>query len=570
MAQLQWNADRADRIFTFGSSTAANNARLETVSVVESNEYGADGTVLLGKILTFSVKALMVGSTAADLAARIKYARHSLNESKVQVIVALDTTNTYSYTPGFIQFDPPAGQDQILTATCSRNTPKPKKLTFPAFIGDTTTRVEFEFEVFVAWQGDETYADNRRGQAATFDAGISKLIYDVRWSFDDNFIPSITYSGAIEVLDSYSRSDIIDFINKKFPVTRSWKRESCDIQWTEESNDLPAGHTVSFTLQDAYKKRTIPTPATTGEAKIRLESNQSRTIKNLSGYFAAPHDVDNRELLALAFDILTKRMDIFGLDGRQTGADFLTNVSIGFDLFSSRVEFAYEAKVLGKLIDLEQVATLLSEDVREGMAVNRLPSSLDRGKPFGDKNGEAAVELNLPNEATKGYIYFSEVLTTRENSGAVVADETKEAEGGAVAEFKLAMKRRAYKANGGKVHVIRTGVMARAGQACEAPPVANALFQLSTQNNNDPDFAYIGGQVMVHGWRPGAIKGSSIHIMSYVYVYESLKVSSIENVKRWEASRNIAYDYSDQENVSGAVRPPGLDFVEPTTGPGGN
>ena len=145
------------------------------------------------------------------------------------------------------------------------------------------------------------------------------------------------------------------------------------------------------------------------------------------------------------------------------------------------------------------------------------------------------------------YIFIDERVIVEENPGVAVQSTTSGTVEGqlkqlgqtSISGISLLVKkaRKAFSKTDGKIIVIRAGVLARVGKAAEIPSPGDGVWTISSQDNKDPRFAYIGGKIWDKGEREGVIQGLSYHSVSYCYVYEALKLSSIQSIRSWQPDR---------------------------------
>ena len=227
------------KLFTFGSSTSgAREARIETVTVSESNEYADGGTIKVGTKLVFTVTGWIVGSSETDLKNKIRYARESLSDSAVYLAYQHQSgAASYAFSPW-----PAALESNSATpaAAPSRGTPKPVNLSFKRFAGDTTVAVEFQVEVF----STEPLGGN-------FPAGVKALWYDTRVTYDENYVPTMVVAGTIEINEEFDNWSIPAYIDIHFPRVKFWKRAPVEYQWSS------TGHTIEFAFTDKMLKREL-------------------------------------------------------------------------------------------------------------------------------------------------------------------------------------------------------------------------------------------------------------------------------------------------------------------------
>ena len=273
--------------FTFGASTTGTRtARIETVSVSEAKEYADGGVTPIGTMLTFTITGWIVGSSETDLKNRIRLARESLNESRAYLEYQhQDNVPSYSYTPGITASE---GNTPNPSSVPSRGTPKPTRLDFKRFAGDTTVQIEFQAEVFVTTplngpaesSGSSGDGFMLPGSGTTgsgnYDEGIKALWYDTRVTYDENYTPQVVVAGTFEVDENFEREKISVYIDNKFPRAKGWKRAPVEYQWSS------TGYTVEFAFTDKMIKRAFPPPITSGRAQVKLSSNRSRTVKTLN------------------------------------------------------------------------------------------------------------------------------------------------------------------------------------------------------------------------------------------------------------------------------------------------
>ena len=542
MAVFYYNT--GNKLFTFGESTSGTReARIEQVTVSESPEYADGGMIQVGRSLSFNVTGWIVGSDETDLKNKIRLARESLTDSGVYLEYQHKTgTPSYLFSPGRTATE---SNNADPSARPSRGTPKPVKVDFKRFAGDRTVSIEFQVEVF----STDTFG-------AGFPEGVRSMWYDTRITYDENYVPSQVVAGTLEVTESFDRYSIPKYIDQFFPLNAkqrgnkiAWKRAPVEYQWSS------TGHTIEFAFTDKMLRRSFPPPITSGDCKVKLSSTLSRTVKTLTGWFEAPPDASTTVMIAEAYKILNARFDVFGLAGNRGGSDFLTDLSITVDLFRSRIDFSFTAKVLGTLVTQDNVTKFLGEPSVGGKPEYKVPDHILRhaGKtvsvlgsdyPTTQKNetkptlrkdgGGSASTEKQESEDKRDYVYIDERVLVEEDTGKGVDWATGPLEGFEAGLIIATGKVRRERGRGqSRLIYIRSGVRVRVNKECEVPPPGDGTWTISSQKVADPQFSYLTGRVWQHGNRDGVLEGTTYNAISFAYVYEGLKGAGMQYASKW-------------------------------------
>ncbi len=537
--------------FVFADSvTGAKEAILEHVKVTETPEYAEGGIKVIAKRVVFEIEGLLVASSASDLKTKIKTARGVLLNSWQSLSYQHDEDDLVGSYDYFVPANPRTikgsvfsfesnNPDETPNAFTIRGTPKPLSLTFPAFIGDSSCKINYTVEVVIGWPIEGT-AEQR------FTQDIAQFWYDTRWSYDENFFPTVTVAGILELRDGTKREEFSGILRDRFDMTKKgqfpWKSISSDFQWNTSSSQL------SFVIIHSQKQRALPRNIASGRAAVRLSANRSRVNKVFAGTFNGFINTTNAQLVAAVFKILTSRFSILGLKGAATNArDFLTQMDVGIDLYEPIITFSFTAKALGTLVDVENVHKLFAPSLASGTPGGRftnpitdtLPDVEDegRGDTLRPTRATEVREPTIPIKLKDNYIFFNEVIEVQDSVSSVTGNPTDIITPG---DIKKANARLRDYPKSGTVFVVRAGVMSRALKPCEAPSIANSFFTLSNQKGKGR-FRYVKGRVMSQGWRPAILEGTFVHTLSYVYVYQLLEVADMRHVVSYNPLAHINF-----------------------------
>lgn len=532
------------------SSSGAKQAILERVKVTESPEYAEGGIKVIAKRVVFEVEGLMVGSSASNLKTKIKEARGVLLNSWQSLSYQHDSDDLVGSYDYFVPPNPRGirgsvfsfesnSPDETPNAFTIRGTPKPLSLSFPAFIGDSSCKINYSVEVVIAWPIEGT-AEQR------FTQDIAQFWYDTRWSYDENFFPTITVAGILELRDGTKREKFSGILRDRFDMTKRgqfpWKPMSSDFQWNTSTSQL------SFVIIHAQKQRALPRNIASGRATVRLSANRSRVNKIFAGTFNGFITTTNAQLVAAVFNILTSRFSILGLKGAATNArDFLTQMDVAIDLYQPIITFSFTAKALGTLVDVDNVQKLFGAGLSSKSSAGSFTNPITDVLPDAEGGGAGATtrvvkarearEPTVPVKLRDNYIFFNEVVEVQDSISSVTGNPTNIITPG---QIKIVNARLRDYPKSGTVFVVRAGVMSRALKPCEAPSIANSFFTLSNQKGAGR-FRYVKGRVMSQGWRPAILEGTFVHTLSYVYIYQLLKVADIRHVVSYNPLAHINF-----------------------------
>lgn len=308
--------------------------------------YDGSGRTLQGHQLMFSGSAWLIGTTPADLAAKIQQFNVAFSHSRKRFIWQCGTQ---------VMWD--IGGDGAGAAKMDRRFgPKPMSVSVDRITGGLSAQVRFQIETFVS------LCD------LTFD--YEEFWWKFDYSYDRNYVCTRSISGQ------YRMAVPINAPLKIFQSTSIWPTLPNGFYRDSIQHSMsPDGQTITFQITDKQVWRTLPRPITNGSATLKIEQQAAKLTKSFSCWFEAPTDV-NKQIIVQFITALIKSRFPFLQTGVTTQREYITQFSITNHEFENRVEASISTVTSADSLIVDDTSTILPS-LLFGDVADIVPSGTD-------------------------------------------------------------------------------------------------------------------------------------------------------------------------------------------------